>query len=126
MPWPVTFYFTEAVHEDDATVFICEGSEHGAAVGPGQEALDAEQSIRAAEHWRDYRDAYEQMAAYLCWPTPENRRTLPRSMPVGSFGGDVAAAPTRIAYACVMRTERTWLVRDAATGRMSNSKQNCS
>jgi hypothetical protein len=94
LPWPVTFYFTEAVHEDGATVFICEGSEHGAAVGPGQEALDAEQSIRAAEHWRDYRDAYEQMAAYLCWPTPENRQALPRSMPVGSFGGDVAAAPT--------------------------------
>ena len=33
LPWPVTFYFTEAVHEDGATVFICEGSEHGAAVG---------------------------------------------------------------------------------------------
>ena len=74
LPWPVVFYFTEAVSDDGEIVYLCEGSEHGAPVGPEQDGIDAEPTIRAAEHWRRHRDAYEQMAALLCRPSPDNRR----------------------------------------------------
>jgi hypothetical protein len=78
LPWPVTFYFTEAVHEDGATVFICEGSEHGAAVRPGQEALDAEQSIRGILRWRRRRrtdsDRLRVRDAYRAYVAREGRR----------------------------------------------------
>jgi hypothetical protein len=74
LPWPVVFYFSEARDDDGQIVLLCEGSEHGGPVGPDQDGVDAEPTIRAEKHWKEHRDAYEQMAALLCRPSPDNRR----------------------------------------------------
>lgn len=75
LPWPIVFFFTEAIGDAGESVFVCEGAEHGAVVGLEQDGAAADSTIQAADHYREHVLDYQRMAECLCRPyIRENRR----------------------------------------------------